>query len=73
MSNRHYPTLAQAFRLLATTTMRPFTKLDWQMFSGCETTDPLIGESGPYLLVLDGETLLLLAQADCGGGQTYHA
>lgn len=54
----------QALKLLAAATMRPFTRLDWDAFAGCESDDPLIGESGPYLLVVDDNTLVVYADQE---------
>jgi hypothetical protein len=55
---------AEALRMLATTTMRPFTKDDWFGFAGCETKDPMIGEQGEFVIVLDGAMINIVHQDD---------
>ena len=49
-----------ALLLLATTTMEPFTKADWMSFSGCNTENPLIGETDEWVIILDGNELEIL-------------
>lgn len=46
-----------ALFLVATTEMKPFTKADWMGFSGCESENPLIGENGDYLIIVDGNII----------------
>lgn len=58
---------ATALALLAQTEMKPFTKADWMSFAGAETENPLIGENGDFLLVLDG-TILEIFEADNENG-----
>ena len=43
--------------------LRPFTKQDWQAFSGCESDSPEIAElTGTFdgVLILDGETVQVI-------------
>ena len=50
-------TEAQALRLAATATFRPFDSFDWSNWAGCTTHDPLICETDKYVLILDGSSL----------------
>jgi len=61
----------EALKLLAHATMRPFTKDDWYSFNGCETKDPMIGEFGEWILVLDGATLNIIHVDDGYGGTLF--
>lgn len=63
----------EALRLLAHTVMRPFTKEDWYGFSGCETKDPMIGETpeDDFTIVLDGSTLNIIHNEDVYGGTMF--
>lgn len=62
---------AEALKMLATTAMRPFTKEDWYGFAGCETKDPMIGESGEFVIILDGNTLNIIHDEDDYGGEMF--
>lgn len=62
---------AEALKMLATTAMRPFTKEDWYGFAGCETKDPMIGETGEFIIVLDGTLLNIVHQDDDFGGTLF--
>lgn len=53
-------TREQALMLVATTQMRPFTKTDWMGFSGCETENPLIGETDEWVVIVDGNYIEIL-------------
>ena len=44
----------EAMKLIATTEFRPFTKSDWEAFSGCQNENPMIGENGRWTIVIDG-------------------
>ena len=45
----------EAMKLIAETKFRPFTKSDWQAFSGCQTENPMIGENGRWAIIIDGD------------------
>lgn len=61
----------EAMRLVALTQFKPFTDADWDAFIGCESENPLIGENGEYVLVLDGETINILPAVGWYGGQLF--
>lgn len=61
----------EALRMLAETSMKPFTRDDWYGFAGCETKDPMIGQHGDFTLVLDGSTLNILHGEDGYGGTLF--
>jgi hypothetical protein len=65
-------TPAQALVLIAKTEFRQFTKNDWACFSGCESTNPLVGEIGDYCIVLDGEVVNIIHCGDGYGGQLFN-
>jgi hypothetical protein len=65
-----------ALRMLITCGMRPFDKDDWSAFAGCESSHPMIGEyksilNEDFVVVLDGDTVLVLHEADEYGGRSY--
>ena len=43
-----------ALTILAGVEFKPFDDMDWNMFSGCQTENPLIGETDSYIIVIDG-------------------
>jgi hypothetical protein len=49
--------VSEALRLVGQTTFREFTQTDWYSFAGCETDNPLIGENGDWLIILDGNDI----------------
>lgn len=60
---KHQPTLDQIIDRHTTTPasrFRPFTRNDWQAFSGCESAAPLIFEGNEILVVVDGATVSVL-------------
>lgn len=61
----------EALRMLATTEMKPFNKMDWCAYAGCESKDPMIGESGEFTIVLDGDLLNICHQDDGYGGTLF--
>lgn len=71
MTTRTNVTAKKALEMLGAAMMRPFTKEDWMGFSGCEDPNPTIGYVETYVLVVDGNTLLVLEQSDEYGGQTF--
>lgn len=64
-------TTTEALRLVARTTFRPFGKADWDSFAGCEGPEPLIGETGDYVLVIDGPTVNIIKGDDMFGGMMF--
>ena len=56
---------SEALKMLAGATMRPFTQCDWYGF------DPMIGESGEFVIVLDGTLLNVVHQDDDFGGTLF--
>jgi len=43
--------------LIAQTEMKPFTEADYMAFGGCESDNPLIGENGDFLIIIDGNNI----------------
>ncbi len=66
-----YPTKAELFALIASTTFSPFTKSDWDAFAGCESENPMIGASGMFTIVLDGSMVNIIHEEDGYGGQLF--
>jgi hypothetical protein len=48
---------AEALKMIARTTFRPFGENDWHAFAGVETPNPLIGECEDYTIVIDGDVV----------------
>lgn len=69
---REYPSAAEVFSLIAETKFEPFTYGDWQAFMGCESENPYIGYNGEYTIVIDGDTVNIIAEGDEYGGELYH-
>jgi hypothetical protein len=61
----------EALRMLATTEMKPFTHGDWQAFAGCESKDPMIGNNGDFVIILDGDLLCVVHSDDNYGGTLF--
>lgn len=66
-----YPAKAQLLALIAQSTFRPFTKVDWYSFAGCESENPLIFESEEYSIVIDGSNINMVYHEDIYGGESY--
>lgn len=47
----------EALRLIAQTTFHPFTNADYQTYGGVESTNPMIGETEDYLIIIDGDLI----------------
>lgn len=47
----------EALRLIAQTTFHPFTKADYQTYGGVESTNPMLGETDDYLIIIDGDLI----------------
>jgi hypothetical protein len=46
-----------ALRLIAQTTFHPFTNADYQTYGGVESTNPMIGETEQYVIIIDGDLI----------------
>ncbi|KRQ99266.1 hypothetical protein CP49_11760 [Bradyrhizobium valentinum] len=57
--------------MLAMTSMRHFDRADWDMFAGCESRSPMIGEFDNHVIVLDGDLLNIIHADDEHGGQLF--
>ena len=57
-------TESQALRLVAISTFRPFSDLDWSRSVGYITDNPLIYETDDYVLILDGSSLAYVTYPD---------
>jgi len=57
-------TTAEILKLVAKTEFRPFTKNDFMSFGGVETRNPLIGEIGDLVVILDGD-LVCVVNENC--------
>ena len=64
MTNLKTLTAADALRLVVGATFRPFTKMDWNLYSGCDTFDPRIVEIEEerqiLTIILDGGDVSLI-------------
>lgn len=61
-------TTAEILKLVAKAEFRPFTKNDFMSFGGVETRNPLIGEIGELLVILDGDLVSVLNE----NGDEHH-
>lgn len=66
-----YPTQTELLPLMAKTTFRPFGEADWWAFAGCETAEPMIGETDQFIIVIDGDMINIVHPEDEYGGQMY--
>ena len=67
----NYPTKAELLGLIAKTQFRPFEEADWWAFAGCESKEPMIGETDEYIIVLDGAQVNIVHPDDGYGGQLF--
>lgn len=58
---------AEAMKLVALTVLKPFTSSDYDAFSGVESDNPLIGENGDKVVVVDGSHVSIV---DAEGTET---
>lgn len=66
-----YPEQNEIFTIIAKTTFRQFDDMDWCCFAGCESADPMIGEYGELIVVIDGDNVNLVHAEDEYGGVLY--
>lgn len=66
-----YPTTAELMLIIAKTEFRPFNKMDWAAFAGCESENPMIAESGNWTIVIDGPMVNVVDWEDEYGGRLY--
>ena len=71
MTTFTYPTQAELLILIAKTEFKPFDKMDWDAFSGCESDNPFIGYSDEFTIVLDGHLINIIHSEDSYGGQLF--
>lgn len=69
--NFTYPEAKAMLKVLALSTFRPFTKMDWYSFAGCETANPVICETDEYTIVIDGDNVNMVYHEDEYGGRLY--
>ena len=62
---------AEALKLLVNAKFRPFDDMDWALFSGCESENPLIGVLEDLIIVIDGNRINIVHEADEFGGELY--
>ncbi len=66
-----YPDASGLMLLVATTSFSSFTKADWWSFGGCESTDPKIGYTEDFTIVIDGDIINIIHENDVYGGKVY--
>ena len=66
-----YPSMAELVVIVANTTFKPFDKVDWYTFAGCESDNPLIGYYNDFCIVLDGNNINIVHPEDEYGGQLF--
>lgn len=54
MNTKIPTTPAEAMKIVAKTTFKPFDKIDWDAFAGCESEEPMLGEYFGLVIVIDG-------------------
>lgn len=64
-------TISEALALIAKTEFNAFTANDFECWAGVETKNPLIGYNGSFAIVIDGETVNIIAEGDEYGGQFF--
>jgi len=69
-----YPSASELFVILTKTKFKPFTKVDWVEFEGCESEDPLIGRYKKFTIVIDDNRINVVHADDWEsetGGELY--
>ena len=66
-----YPTNSELLSILAQTQFKPFDDMDWCLFAGCESKEPLIGSYNDFIIVIDGHIINMVREEDQYGGQLY--
>lgn len=55
------PNSSNVLAMIARTKFSPFGETEWETFSGCESLDPLIGETDDgNLIIVDGEKISVI-------------
>ena len=68
----NYPTKTELFSIIANTKFREFDEMDWCLFAGCESKNPLIGYYNEnFSIVIDGDMVNIVHAEDSYGGQLY--
>ena len=65
------PTKAELLTFIAKAEFKPFTQMDWDAFSGCESENPFIGYNGEFAIVIDGNLINIVHSEDSYGGQLF--
>jgi len=60
---------ALALKLIATLSFRPFTDMDWNSWSGCESAEPMIAETDDFVVIIDGDNVTFNAYNDGHGAE----
>lgn len=71
MADIVYPEASAMLKVIALSTFRPFTKLDWYAFAGCESENPVICETDDYTIVIDNDQVNMVYHEDEYGGRLY--
>ena len=66
-----YPKNSELLSIIARTEFKPFDDMDWALFSGCESENPLIGVLEDLIIVIDGIRVNIVHEADEFGGELY--
>ena len=53
-----------ALIMISQTEFSPFDKIDFHVYSGVESNDPLIGYNGDWAIVIDGDIVLFEKEAE---------
>lgn len=68
----NYPTSAELLSIIAKTEFKPFDDMDWCLFAGCESKEPLIGSYNDFIIVIDGHMINMVHEEDVYGGVLYN-
>ena len=73
MTTFTYPAKSKLLSIIARTEFKPFDDMDWALFSGCESENPLIAvlEESNLIIVIDGNRINIVHEADEFGGELY--
>lgn len=72
-SDDNEPSPEEAFAILASVKLQPFEEIDWNMYAGCVSENPLIGETDDekWDVVVDGDVLALHEIREGGSGREF--